>query len=341
MQRRVLWEVAKTTFREFWRTPEAMFWTYGFPLVMTLVLGFAFKPRPPDPLPVAVVGAPSVLAALTADPRLKAEPMTLAEADMALARGRVAAMVSGSVLEPKLRSDPVRPESELALLLVQRALRAQADPETSIRADVQNEDRPGSRYIDFLVPGLLGLNLLGSGMWGIGFQLVTMRTHNLLRRLMVTPMGKAEFLVGFLLSRLLLVVPEVVAIILFGTLVFGVPFRGSVLAVGFLVLLGAMCFTGLGMLVASRAKSIEGVAGLMNLVQIPMWLLGGSFFSNERFQGVLRWCADALPLTQLNRALRDCMLEPVGFGAVWGQLAYLAVFAAVCFCLALRLFRWT
>ena len=341
MRGRVLWEVSKTTFREFWRTPEAMFWTYGFPLVMTLVLGFAFKPRPPDPVPIAVVDAPAVLEVLKSDPRIKAEAMTAAAADMALARGRVAAMASGSVLEPKLRSDPARPESELALLLVQRALRKQADGVGSIRAEIENEDRPGSRYIDFLVPGLLGLNLLGSGMWGVGFQLVTMRTHNLLRRLMVTPMQKAEFLVGFLLSRLILVVPEVLAIVLFGTLVFGVPFRGSVLAVTVLILFGAMCFTGLGMLIASRAKSIEGVAGLMNLVQIPMWLLGGSFFSNERFEGVLRTCADVLPLTQLNKALRDCMLETQGFAEVWPQVLFLGAFAAGCFWLALRLFRWT
>lgn len=341
MRGRVVWEVSKTTFREFSRTPEAMFWTYGFPLVMTLVLGFAFSPRPPEPVPVAVVDAPALLQALSADPRLKAVPMTLADASMALARGRVAALAQGTVHEPRLRTDPVRPESELALLLVERALRKVADGAGSIRAAVEEEDRPGSRYIDFLVPGLIGLNLLGSGMWGIGFQLVLMRTQNLLRRLMVTPMQKAEFLFGFLLSRLLLVIPEVTVIALFGTLVFGVPFRGSVLAVAVLVLLGGMCFTGLGMLVACRAKSIEAVEGLMNLVQIPMWLLGGSFFSNERFDGVLRWCADVLPLTQLNQALRDCMLETAGLLDVWRPALYLGAFAAVCLGLSLRLFRWT
>lgn len=340
----VVWQVARTTFREFWRTPEALFWTYGFPVLMAVVLGFAFQPREPEPLPVAVVqaaGADALLAALAAEHRLRPEIMAAAVADAALARGRVALLASGSVAEPRLRVDFARPESELALLLVERALRGGADGPGRITPLVEREERPGSRYIDFLVPGLLGLNLLGSGMWGVGFNLVQMRTQNLLRRLMVTPMQKGEFLLGYLLSRLVLAVPESLAIVLLGTLLFGVPLRGSWLALGLLTVAGAACFAGLGTLVASRARTVEGVAGLMNLVQIPMWLLGGSFFSNERFEGVLRWAADLMPLTHLNAALRDVMLEPVGVVDVWLPLLGLLAFAAACFGLAIRVFRWT
>lgn len=335
--------VAKVAFREFWRTPEAVFWTYGFPLLMTIVLGFAFKPSTPQPLPVAVVAgadAEAMAAALRGNPRLQVEVLDEIEADVALARGRVGALVRGTVADPRLRADPARPDAELARLQVERALR-DAQGHAWVEPVFTAEDRPGSRYIDFLIPGLIGLNLLGAGMWGIGFNLVQYRTQNLLRRLLVTPLGRGEFLAGFLCSRLLLVLPESAVIAAFGVLFWGVPFRGSVLAGCLLVLAGSLAFSGLGVLVASRAKTIEGVAGLMNLFMLPMWLLGGAFFSNERMEGVLRWAAEALPLSWFNAAMRDVMLAPGGLVEAGWAIGLLTAFAAVCFGLALKIFRWT
>jgi ABC-type multidrug transport system permease subunit len=265
--------------------------------------------------------------------------MSPAAADRALARGRIALSVRIENGEPVLRSDPTRPEAELARLLVERAFRDAKDgPGREIAREV--EDRPGSRYIDFLIPGLIGLNLLGAGLWGIGFNLVQMRTQRLLRRLFVTPMRRSEFFAGHLLGRSILVLPEAVAIALFGVLVWGVPFRGSVLAALAVVVVGGLAFSGLGCLCASRARTIEGIGGLMNATMLPMWVLGGTFFANESLDGVLAWIAEALPLTHVNRALRDVMLEPGGFADVWLPLVALAAFAATCFALALRLFRW-
>ncbi len=343
MRLAVVMAVARTTFREFWRSPEAVFWTYGFPVVMAIVLGFAFQPRPPEPVPVAVVGtdgAVPLAAALRANPRLDVAVLAATEADAALARGRINLLLQGSPEAPVLRSDPARPESELARLLVMATLRDHLEGTTRIAASLESEDRPGSRYIDFLIPGLIGLNLLGAGMWGVGFNLVQMRHQRLLRRLLVTPMRRSEFLGGFLLGRLVLVLPESLAILLFGVLVFGVPFRGDVLAVVGIVLAGAVAFTALGMLIASRARTIEGAGGLMNLCMIPMWLLGGSFFSNERFSGFMAWAADALPLSWCNAGLRDCMLEPRGWDAALQPIGLLLAFTGVCFALALWLFRW-
>jgi ABC-type multidrug transport system permease subunit len=340
---RIVLAVARTTFREFWRSPEAVFWTYGFPLMMAIVLGFAFQPAPPAPAPVAVVaspGAEDLRAALARSDRLHVEVLAADAADVALARGRVAVKVDGTPAAPRLRSDPTRAEAEIARLLVERALQpAGRAGDVVVAAEV--EDRPGSRYIDFLIPGLIGLNLLGAGMWGIGFNLVMMRTQKLLRRLLVTPMRRSEFLLGYLLGRFVLMLPEAAAIVAFGALFWGVPFRGSLLAGALLVLIGGLFFAGLGCLVASRARTIEGVAGLMNLCQLPMWLLGGSFFSNERLDGVVRWAAEAMPLTHLNRALRDVMLEPGSLADVAVPMLALLLFAVVCFTVALRIFRWT
>jgi ABC-2 type transport system permease protein len=343
MRPRVVMAMARTTFREFWRSPEAVFWTYGFPLLMAIVLGFAFRPGELPPVPVAVVAgehAEGVAAMLARHPRLQVEVLAEAAADRALARGRIALLVRDAAGEPVLRADPTRPEAEIARLLVERALREARDgPGQAIASE--REERPGSRYIDFLIPGLIGLNLLGAGMWGVGFNLVLMRTQHLLRRLFVTPMRRSEFLLGYLLGRFVLVVPEAASIILFGIVLWDVPLRGSIAAVALLVVTGGLAFSGLGCLLATRPRTIEGIAGLMNAVQLPMWLLGGAFFSNERLEGVVRWAAEAMPLTHLNRALRDVMLEPGSVGEVALPILLLAAFGLSCFALALRLFRWT
>ncbi|MBL9079127.1 MAG: ABC transporter permease [Planctomycetes bacterium] len=342
MNLRIVRAIAAVTLREFWRSPDAVFWTYGFPLLMAVVLGYAFHGQAPEPLPVAVVDGPAAEALaerLRGSERLRVEVLPAEAADRALARGRVALLLRGDAAAPVLRNDPSRPDAELARLLAERELRPPAERAPPIAVEV--EDRPGSRYIDWLIPGLIGLNLLGAGMWGIGFNLVHLRTQRLLRRLIVTPMRPREFLLGFLLGRGILVVPEATVIALFGVLLWGVPFRGSVLAFALLVLVGGFAFMGLGCLLAARPRTIEAIAGLTNLCQLPMWLLGGVFFSNERFDGWLAGLVEAVPLTHVNRALRDVMLEPAGVADVLLPLGLLAAFGGLCFALAVRWFRWT
>ena len=342
MTPRIVFAVARVTLREFWRSPDAVFWTYGFPLLMAIVLGYAFHGQAPEDLPVAVVAGPRAEALaeqLRGSDRLRVWVLTAEDADRALARGRIALLARAGDDGPVLRNDPSRPDAELARLLAERVLRPPSERAPPVAVEV--EDRPGSRYIDWLIPGLIGLNLLGAGMWGIGFNLVFLRTQRLLRRLVVTPMRPREFLLGFLLGRGILVVPEAIVIALFGVVIWGVPFRGSVLAFALLVLAGGFAFMGLGCLLAARPRTIEAIAGLTNLAQLPMWLLGGVFFSNERFDGVLQWLVEAVPLTHVNRALRDVMLEPAGLAEVVWPLGALVAFGMLCFTLAVRWFRWT
>lgn len=342
MRWRVVRQVARTAFVEFWRSPAAVFWTYGFPLIMAVVLGFAFQPSPPQPVPVAIVDAPganAVLMSLQPSKRLDVELLDAESADQALARGRVALLIKVDADGPIMRSDPTRPEAELAQLLVEGALRTAREGEVaSARTEV--EDRPGSRYIDFLIPGLIGLNLLGAGMWGVGFNLVQMRVQSLLRRIFVTPMRRSEFLAGYLLGRSILVIPEALVILLFGVFLWGVPFRGSYVAALLTIIIGGWAFTGIGVLCASRARTIETIGGLMNAVQLPMWILGGTFFANEALEGPVRWAAESMPLTHVNRTLRDVMLESATLTEVALPLGLLAGFGVLCFGLAMRLFRW-
>lgn len=342
MRARVLREVALTTFREFVRTPEALFWTYGFPLIMAVVLGLAFASGRPAPVPVAVTGdaRAELVAALAREPRLVLQELAPAEAGQALARGKVDILVAGTPEAPALRLDPTRSEAEPARLLVERALHRAGGRLQPMQIDVQEETAPGSRYIDFLIPGLVAMNLLGSGLFGVGFSLVQMRVRKLLRLLIVAPMGRAEFLTAYLLSRLVLVLPESLAIVGFGHLMFGVPCSGGLLALLLLVLLGGCMFLGLGLLVGSRARTLEAVGGLMNALMVPMWLLGGVFFSSERFPEFVQPLIQLLPITHLCDALREVMLEGAGLWDVSGQLAILAGFTLLFFGAALKLFRW-
>ncbi len=346
MRIRVLKQVALTSFREFVRTPEAVFWTYGFPLVMAFALGLAFSNSTPEPLrfvvPVEVEAGDALVAALEQHGagRVLWERMTEQASSRALALGEFDGLLRGTVALPTLELDPTRPSSELAQFHIERISRAARGLDTAGIPEITAVTTPGARYIDFLIPGLISLNLLGAGMYGVGFNLVHMRVKNLLRRLIVTPMKKGEFLFAFILSRLVMVVPEAAFVVAFGALTFGVPVTGSLWLLGLTVVLGALAFSGLGVLVSSRARSIEGISGLMNLVMVPMWLFGGSFFSADRFPDVILPLVRLVPLTQLNDTMRAVMLHGAGIGDVWGSLAYLAAFSLVCFGLSIRLFRW-
>jgi len=194
--------------------------------------------------------------------------------------------------------------------------------------------------VDFLVPGLLGMNLMGTGMWGIGFSLVVARNGNLLKRFVAAPVRKSYLLGAQLISRLIFLVPEAGALLLFAHFALGVPFRGSAALLAGVSLLGALTFSGLGLLTAARPRTIEGVSGIMNLVMVPMWIFSGIFFSTERFPAKIQPFVQALPLTALNNALRDVMLQGSGLAPLLPAMALLAVWGAVSFVLALKFFRW-
>ncbi len=333
--------------REFFREPEAVFWTYGFPIVLAGGLGLAFRDKPVEQVPVGVAAwtegsAAATAAALAGDSAFVVTryPDSTAAA-LALRAGKVALVVvprAGGGYA--YRFDDTRPEAALARLRVDDQLQRAAGRSDPAATSDQVVRERGSRYIDFLLPGLIGLNVMGSGVWGTGFSIVDARRRKLLKRLLATPMSRGEYLASFPLAQLLLLVLEVGTILLFGVLVFGVPIRGSLVALAATAVAGSLTFGALGLLAAARPTTIEGASGLMNLVLMPMWVLSGVFFSSARFPEVLQPVIKALPLTALVDALRLIMLEGAGLAAVGSQLAVLAVWLVVGFFLALRLFRW-
>ena len=340
--RPALVELTLTRLRELFREPEAIFWVFVFPIVLAGILGLAFRSRPPEALPVAVVEGEKAVArqaALAKDGSLAPRILPEAEARQALIRGRVVLVVSAGE-PPAYAYDPTQPESRTARLATDTALQGAAgrrDVFTPTHAEVTE---PGARYVDFLVPGLLGMNLMGTGMWGIGFSLVVARNGHLLKRLIAAPARKSHLLAAQLLSRLIFLVPEAGALLLFAWLLLGVPLRGSLLLLVGVSLLGALAFSGLGLLTAARPRTIEGVSGIMNLVMVPMWIFSGIFFSTERFPAAMQPFIQALPLTALNDALRGVMLDGARLSVILPELAILAAWGVVSFVVALKVFRW-
>jgi ABC-type multidrug transport system permease subunit len=198
----------------------------------------------------------------------------------------------------------------------------------------------GSRYIDFLLPGLIGMGIMGNSIWGLGFSIVDARRRKLMKRIVATPMRKYHYLLSFLVFRMTLLIVEVGVPLAFGLLVFGVPFRGSVLSLLGYCILGSLSFSAIGLLLAARVRTIEAISGLTNVVMLPMWVLSGVFFSAQRFPDVVQPMIRVLPLTVLIDALRGIMLQGAGAGSLAREAATLATWALACFAVALKLFRW-
>ncbi len=380
--------------REFYREPEAIFWVYGFPLILTIGLGIAFWSKKPEPSSVDIQEPLDSVVAGKQVEELKKE-LTAAGMDVQIHNaeecshrfrtGKTALIVVfRSEANFDLVCDETRPESLSARYQAEAAIReiigsrpgrtyqlmelamapaaatpgvplgslpqistaGQAVNSTSfplgacltIRSRAQQE--PGQRYIDFLLPGIMGLNLLGGGLYGVGFVIVEMRVRKLLKRLLATPMRRSDFLLSVLGSRLVLLLPEIGVLLLLGRLLFGVPMRGNLLALAIVVLAGAAAFAGIGLVLACRTEKTETISGLINLVMLPMWLLSGTFFSAKRFPDPAQPFIQALPLTQINDGLREVMLEGATLSQVGWRVGILAAWAIVSFTVALRLFKW-
>lgn len=358
--------------REFVREPEAVFWVFIFPVLLAFVLGIAFRNTAPEENRIVIEGSLSdsatveLAAKLSASEDIEAVVMSPEEAALALRTGRVSLVVSANKAQAEQNSqdsssaerlaanaesqapapgfeyryDPTRPESRMARLAVDDALqRAHGRSDVAaVREETKTE--PGARYIDWLIPGIIGLNLMGSGMWGLGFAVVYARNRKLLKRFAATPMRRSHYLLSFMLSRLIFLVGEVAAVIIFGWFAFNVAVHGSLLDVAIISLIGAMTFGGLGLLVAARPRTIEGVSGLMNLVMVPMWLFSGVFFSSSRFPDALQPFIQSLPLTALNDSLRAVMSEGATLASLWPEAAVLLAWALISFALAMKVFRW-
>jgi len=333
---------------ELKREPEVVFWVFVFPLLLAAGLGIAFRNKPSDASSVAIVAgagaqeAEVLLQRFRQNSSFKVDVVDGEAARKGFRLGKYDLVIEADAAGGlRYRYDPARPESVLALAQVNDALQNAAGRKDVVSTRVDTSSEPGSRYIDFLIPGLLGMNLMNSGMWGIGFALVDMRQRKLLKRFVGTPMRRSDFLLALMSSRLVLMIIEIGLLLTLGVLVFHMKVLGSLFAILLIGAMGALTFGGVGLLTASRAQKIESVSGLMNLVMMPMWIFSGVFFSYERFPAVIQPLIKALPLTALNDALRASILEGTPLFLQWPRLLVLALWGGISFVLALKWFRWT
>ncbi len=345
-----LWRLTQMRLRELAREPGTLFWIFGFPLLLTLGLGFAFRGSSGARPAVGVVAPfPEPWAAAIGAAGFPVRRLPEAEARHALATGALAlavfapppgALEDGDAGAVRYAFDPMRPGARLARLEVDRALQRAWGRVDPVAVRDERQSAPGTRYVDFLVPGLIGMNVMQGSLWGVGWAIVNLRVRKLLKRLLATPMRRWQLLVAFMLARLVVVPIETTSLLVFARLVFGVRVAGSLPALAAVATLGALSFGGLAILVSSRAQNVESVTGLINTVMIPMFITSGVFFSNAHFPTVLQPLVAALPLSALNQALRAVVIDGAGLAALASPCAILVAWGAVGYAVGLRAFRW-
>jgi ABC-2 type transport system permease protein len=335
-------ELTLARLREFVREPEALFWSFLFPIVMSVAMAIAFPSGSAQPVRVGVppgVESDALRRALAGDATITVLDVSPDDELRELRDGRIHVIVRpGS--PPTYRFDANRDESRVARLVVDNVLKRAAGRPEPWSAHEEAAEIAGSRYVDWLIPGIVALGIMNNGMWSIGFMTVQARLRKLLKRLVASPMKKREFLLAQVLARLLFLGPEVAVPLLFGALAFGMPIRGSILSIAVVSLLGGLMFGAIGLLVGSRVRTVEAISGLMNLMSVPMWMLSGVFFSSSNFPAVVQPAIQVLPLTALVDGLRAVVLEGAALGAIRGEMLLLTVWAVVPFAIALRIFKW-
>jgi ABC-type multidrug transport system permease subunit len=337
-----LLELTKARLREFFRERGMIFWVFGFPLLMAIGLGLAFRSRPPEKPSVAVLASAGDgrVPALGASSTLLMEQVSEEQALRGLARAKYALVADLRTAPPTYRYDPMLPDARLARALTDAELQRISGRGDSWTATDLLQSVPGTRYIDFLIPGLIGMNVMGSSVWSIGYSLVVARKRKLLRRYAVTGMRRSHFLLSYFLARVVFLVLEIALLVAFGVLAFGTQVQGSYAALSLVALMGAAAFAGLGLLVGARVDNTEVAQGWMNFIQLPMWVLSGAFFSNERFPDWLQPFIQALPLTALVDAFRAIYNEGARLPDIWSELAILLAWTLPAFLLAQKTFRW-
>ncbi len=337
-------ELVKARLREFYREPAIVFWVFVFPLLMAVGLGVAFRSKA---TPVPVIGVvveegekPSKLErALLSSKKVRARPMPFSEAKRELARTKV-----DLVVDVKKRSrfyfDPKQDAGPVAKLITDDVIQEAAGRKDLVKSQDELVDEKGSRYIDFLIPGLIGMNLMGSSMWGVGFNLVVARKRKLLRRYAVTPMKRLHFLLSYFASRSLFLVVELTLLVAFGIAMFGTEVQGDYVSLFLASVLGAAAFAGISLMIGARLDNTETANGWMNFVQLPMYVLSGTFFAYERFPDWMHTPIEMLPLTALVNAVRSIYNEGASLIQLGPELGVLAFWCLLGFAVSLRTFRW-
>ena len=366
---KILLRLILSQFKIFFREPGVVFWSFGFPLLMAWILGIAFANKGDalhivavvDESPDASYSLPEWLLKKTGadstkysaesglewkvgenngeQARFRFKSMNEDEATRALKRAQISLWMLGNPGEGiQYHFDPDNTESSLTFLLLERAFREQGSTEP--QSEIQPVTMKGSRYIDFLIPGLMAMSIMNACLWGIGWSLIDLRIKKLLRRMVATPLRKSIFLLSHGLNRMILSAAELLLLYGFAYYYFGIIIQGSLWALLLVFLSGYSAFAGIAVLISCRAQNTHSGNGLINFVTLPMFVLSGIFFSYHNFPDWLTPYVEVLPLTMLANSLRGIITEGIGLYDVILPSIGLVGIGCVCFALGLRLFYW-
>jgi ABC-2 type transport system permease protein len=335
-------ELTLVRLREFLREPEALFWSFLFPILMTCALGVAFSSRSEGRFVVGVAegaGSDGIVSTFAGDERFTIRRVEADAVDRAVRDGTAAVVVIPGT-PPTYRYDAARAESQAARLAVDALLQRAAGRHDAFAPREEPVSNVGSRYVDWVIPGLLGMGIMSTGMWSVGFSIATARSRKLLKRLIATPMVRAYYLASFIASRFIFLTLEAGVLMVFAWLAFDVTVHGSVAVLAVVCVVGALAFGGMALLVASRARTIEAISGLLNFVMLPMWIVSGVFFASSNFPDAAQPVIQVLPLTALIDALRAVINDGQSLAGVLPDLGILALWGGLSFAVALKIFRW-
>ncbi len=343
--------------KEFYREPGIIFWAFAFPIAIAGVLGIAFASKEVPETRVAIISTSHNANELV----LKIEkafsnsaggnsnglgviiPKILEEGDAikALKRGEVNLLLKEDAQgNLEFSFDPSNANAQRDYLLLSNALLSDANHNQAV-SSIRKLDSKGTRYIDYLVPGMLAMGVMNSCLWGVGWNLIEMRMKKLLRRMSATPMNKLSFVLSFFFTRLVVTTVEVITFLTFTFTVFENAFFGSPLAAVLIFLTGNFAFACIGIFVGSRAQSSQVGNGLVNAFTFPMMVLSGIFFSYKNFPDIVLPVVRHLPLTLMADSLRATFIEGAGVGDALYACVILICIGLGFLTAGLRIFRWS
>lgn len=344
---RVIRNLVAIQFKEYFREPEVIFWAMIFPILLSWLLGVAIGSGGKQERAVAVIGAEGAptdsavawIESMVEGAGVKLLPLDKEAALLALKKGKVSVMVERTG-EGNLRYhfDTRNADAERTWLLMERAAAGKINGEAE--SDVTTLEIPGTRYIDFLVPGLLAMSVMNSALWGVGWSLIEIRMKKFLRRMAATPMNKHLFLGSYFITRLIINGIQFLALYIFVYFYFDVRIQGSIAALITIFVAGNLAFSGIAVLISARTANARVGNGLINAISLPMMLLSGIFFSYHNFPEWTIPLVQKLPLTMLADAMRSIFSEGGGFAQVGIPSTVLALMGMIFIYTGAKIFRW-
>jgi ABC-type multidrug transport system permease subunit len=369
-----LWQLIAAEFRETVREPGVLFWGIIFPILMSLGLGIAFTKKADTIRKIAVIspavnGIPDTSSVLFGfldrnceknkssskdafrwklvmkDEKLGNSIFFFYQTDwtnsmMLLKRGTVNVVLISKGKETEYHFDPMNSDAQLTYLKLYPLVGKGTMVATESNENIKPLTVTGTRYIDFLIPGLISMGVMMSCMWGISYSIIEKRSKKLLRRLVATPMKKSQFLIAMIVVRIGMNFIESSVLFLFALVVFKMQIQGDPSALFMIFLSGNIAFAGIAVFASSHTSNTEVGNGLINAVVMPMMVLSGIFFSYHNFPDWSIPVIQKLPLTMLADGVRSIMNEGAGYPQVAFPIVILIATGVVFFTAGLRIFKW-